>query len=331
MTSIENSRPIKLDPVGVVGLGLLGRGIAASLLGTGFHVIAVDMREEAQQEARAYIEDAMSEMVRHGASSSQTLALWSERYSVSSSIHTLKGCAFVIESVLEDITVKQQVFDDIEAVIREDVPIASNTSALPITSLQKRRSHPSRLLGMHWSEPAYSTRFLEIIRGKHTSDAALHTAMELGRRIGKDPCIVEQDIPGFIANRLGYALYREAAYLLELGVGDVETIDRAFRNAFGLWATLCGPFRWIDITGGPLIYAKAMTGVLPTLNNSTELPAIFAEKQRDAERGAIDNQRFYDYGPADAQRWRKLLHEYAWEVRRLQQRYYPLGEKSDEK
>lgn len=330
MTPIENPHTIKLDPVSVIGLGLLGRGIAASLLGAGFHVVAVDTQENAQQEARAYIEDAMSEMFRH-ASSSQTLASWSGRYSASSSINTLEGCAFVIESVSEDVVIKRQLFDRVETVIGEDVPIASNTSALPITSLQEGRRHPSRFLGMHWSEPAYSTRFLEIIRGKHTSDAALHTAMELGQRIGKDPCIVEQDIPGFIANRLGYALYREAAYLLELGVGDVETIDRAFRNACGLWAAFCGPFRWIDITGGPVLYAKAMSGVLPTLSNSSELPAVFAEKQRDGERGTIDGRGFYTYEPGDGEHWRKLLHEHAWEIRRLQQRYHPLSEKSGEK
>lgn len=331
MIPSDKPHPIKLDPVGVIGLGLLGRGIAASLLGAGFHVVAVDMREKAQHETSIYIDDAMLEMTHHGSSSSQTVASWHERYSVSSSFQTLKACAFVIESVLEDMAVKHQVFDEIETIIDEEVPIASNTSALPITVLQDGRRHPSRFLGMHWSEPAYSTRFLEIIRGKHTSDTVLQSAMELGRRIGKDPCIVEQDIPGFIANRLGYALYREAAYLLELRVGDVATIDRAFRNACGLWATLCGPFRWIDLTGGPAAYAKAMTGVLPTLSNNSELPAVFAEKQREGERGVIDGRGFYIYEPADAQHWQKLLHEHAWEVRRLQQRYYPIRENSDEK
>ena len=112
---------------------------------------------------------------------------------------------------------------------------------------------------MHWAEPAYATRFLEIIQGEHSSEMVLKATMDLCRAVGKDPCIVRQDLPGFIANRLGYAMYREAAYLLERGVADVETIDGAFRNACGLWATFCGPFRWIDITGGPALYAKVMT------------------------------------------------------------------------
>jgi 3-hydroxybutyryl-CoA dehydrogenase len=331
MTARDKTRPIEFDPVGVIGLGLLGRGITASLLGAGFCVVAIDTQEKAQKEAHEYIQDAMSEMVRHGAASPQACASWMGRYNVSTSIHTLGKCKFIIESVLEDIAVKHHLFDQIETIVGEDVPIASNTSALPITVLQGGRRFPSRFLGMHWSEPAYSTRFLEIIRGEKTSDEVIESAMRLGEGIGKDPCIVEQDIPGFIVNRLGYALYREATHLLECGVGDVDTIDRAFRNAFGLWATLCGPFRWIDLTGGPAAYAKAMAGVLPSLSNASELPRILTEKQHDGERGTMNGRGFYTYGPADAQHWQKLLHEHAWEIRRLQQRYYPIGGNDDGK
>ena len=322
---------MKLDSVGVIGLGFLGRGIATSLLAAGLNVVVFDTRQEAYDEARTYIEEAFLEMARHDGSSSKAAESWQERYNASPSIDALKSCAFVIESILEDLGAKHRVFDEIETIVGENVPIASNTSALPITVLQRGRRFPSRFLGMHWAEPAYATRFLEIIRGEQTSEEALDATMALARRIGKDPCIVDQDIPGFIANRLAYAMYREAAYLLELGAGDVPTIDRAFRNACGLWATLCGPFRWIDITGGPALYAKAMTGVLPTLSNSGELPAIFAEKQSRGERGALDGRGFYSYEAGEAERWQKLLHEHAWEVRRLQQRYYPLsGKRTDE-
>ena len=321
---------MKFDPVGVIGLGLLGRGITASLLGAGFEVIAVETRPQAVQEAHAYIAEAVSELIGHGGSPSQKALSWTERYRFSNSLADLKPCAFVIESVSEDLAVKLQVFDDLEDIVGADIPIASNTSALPITSLQAGRKHPSRFLGMHFAEPAYATRFLEIIRGEQSSDACIGLATELGSATGKEPCVVNQDIPGFIVNRLGYAMYREAANLLELGIGDVETIDCASRNALGLWATLCGPFRWIDITGGPALYAKAMAGVLPTLNNRPEVPNIFREKREIVERGA-GQTGFYSYEEGEIERWRKLLHEHAWEVRRLQTRYYPLTDDDEQK
>ena len=116
-------------------------------------------------------------------------------------------------------------------------------------------------------------------------------------------------------------MYREAIHLLEAGVADVESIDRAFSNALGLWATFCGPFRWIDITGGPTLYANAMRGVLPTLSNATELPETLETMRRNNDRGVLNGRGFYQYGPEDAARWEALLHEHAWAVKRLQDKY----------
>jgi 3-hydroxybutyryl-CoA dehydrogenase len=176
---------------------------------------------------------------------------------------------------------------------------------------------------MHWAEPAYATRFMELIRGDETSDATFEKAISLAGQIGKDPALVLKDIPGFIVNRLGYAMYREAFHLLEMGVADVESIDRAFRNAVGLWATLCGPFRWIDITGGPALYAKAMQGVWPTLSNAAELPDAFKTMMRNDDRGVQNGRGFYPYGPNDAAHWEALLHAHAAVVRDLQEKYNP--------
>ena len=284
---------MKIDPVGVVGLGLLGRGIAASLVGAGVHVVAFDVSEQAREQAVSFIENAIREMVQHGVLAPQTAAAWPEYLTICDSISLLKPCAFVIESVYEDLAVKRQVFEELEAILGQDTPIASNTSALPITLLQQGRTQASRFLGMHWSQPCYATRFLEIIRGELTSDASLQLAVELGRRVGKDPSMVQRDIPGFIINRLSYAMYREAAHLVELGVADVETIDQAFSNAVGLWSSFCGPFRWIDITGGPGLYATVMAEILPDLAGSSEVPALFTALQE--ARGALDGKGFYTY------------------------------------
>jgi 3-hydroxybutyryl-CoA dehydrogenase len=315
-----------IDSVGVVGLGLLGRGIVASLVSSGVQVVAFDISQQARQEAVDFIENAVQEMVDHGVLTPQTASAWPEYLTICDSISVLKPCAFVIESVYEDLSVKRQVYEELEAIVGQDTPIASNTSALPITLLQQGRSHASRFLGMHWCQPCYATRFLEIIRGELTSDAALQLAVELGRRVGKDPSIVNRDIPGFIINRLSYAMYREAAHLVESGVADVKTVDQAFCNAVGLWASFCGPFRWIDITGGPGLYGKVMAGILPDLAGSSEVPALFTDLQ--GSRGALDGQGFYTYEPGDAARWQKLFHEHAWGLKRLQERVQPRTEDS---
>jgi len=193
----------------------------------------------------------------------------------------------------------------------------------------ERLIHKERFIGMHWAEPAHATRFLEIIRGEQTSDEAFETAADLARRIGKEPSMVEKDVPAFIVNRIGYAMYREALNVLEMGVADVETIDRSVRNALGLWATMCGPFRWMDLTGGPALYGKAIEGVLPSLSNATELPKTMQDL-READAWGIANGRgFYQYTEEEARRWEELFRRHAWTVREVMNEYFPLEEQEE--
>jgi 3-hydroxybutyryl-CoA dehydrogenase len=308
-----------LEQIGIVGLGLLGRGIATCFLAKEFHVVAYDIGGETSYvKARACIQAGVDEMIVHAGCAESIANGWKARFTPVQSLGEMASCTFIIESVSEDLSTKLQVFDELEAAVSSDIPIASNTSALPISSLQRSRRHPQRFLGMHWAEPAYATRFLEVIGGEHTSAESIRRTVDLARRIGKDPCVLQKDLPGFIVNRLGYAMYREAVYLLESGIADADTIDRAFRNACGLWASLCGPLRWIDITGGPALYAKAMSGVLPNLNRSPELPQLLAQMHDEGYRGTIDGRGFYPYQTGDDERWHDLLRRQAWAILRLQ-------------
>src|SRR5262249_9049420 len=121
-------------------------------------------------------------------------------------------------------------------------------------------------------------------------------------------------------------MYREAAYLLETGVADVETIDRSFRNAFGLWASICGPFRWMDITGGPAAYALTLERVLPSLSNSAALSRVFQAMIDQDANGTGNGRGFYSYTKEETHKWEALFLEHAWRVRDLMNEYFPLGE-----
>jgi len=317
---------MRVQTIGIAGLGLLGRGIAACFLGHGFRVVGFTRRESTHEKARRYIDQAIRDLIEQADFPASLAHEWHDRYVEVDSFGAFDGCELVIESIVEDMEAKQQVFDELEAVVRPDVPIASNTSALPVTLLQEGRKHPERFVGMHWAEPAHATRFMELIRGEKTSDAAFHRVAALAKAIGKEPSLVERDVPAFIVNRLGYAMYREALHLLETGVADVETIDRSARNALGLWATLCGPFRWIDLSGGPALYARAIEGVLPSLSNATELTGRIKELAQSEAQGVANGRGFYEYTEEDAARWEKLFLEHAWTVRKLQNKYFPIDE-----
>lgn len=314
------------EAVAVVGLGFLGRGIAASLLMHGYRVLAFDQTVDQLSEAQASVAAAINEAIEHGASPGALADDWRQRYHPTTSIDELASATFVIESVTEDARLKASVFDELERVIGPAVPIASNTSAIPISSMQQLRRHPERFLGMHWAEPAHATRFLEIIRGEQTGDDAYEQARLLAIRCGKEPCVVAQDIPGFIANRLGYAIYREAMHLVSAGIADAETVDRSFRNSIGLWATLCGPFRWIDLTGGPALYAKAMEPVLPMLNDDRRLPSWFERLRAENAQGIANGQGVFHYAPEEAKAWEEQYRLHAWKIKNIVDDIRPLKE-----
>jgi 3-hydroxybutyryl-CoA dehydrogenase len=314
------------DRVGVVGLGLLGRGIAACFVGHGFDVVAVDRSESRRDDARREIGRMIVELVDLGGFDQKLRGEWPSRYTDTGGFDVLRDCCFVVESVTEDVMTKDEVFDCIEAVVRPTAIIASNTSSIPITRLQQGRIHPGRFVGMHWAEPAHATRFMELIGGEQTSEDALHATAVLARRLGKEPSLCRQDIPGFIVNRIGYAMYREALDLLDSGVADVDTIDRSVRNALGLWATLCGPFRWIDISGGPELYAKAMEHVQPTLSKADELSPTLCALAASGARGIENGRGFFEYTAEEARRWQELYRRRAWQVSRVQDDDFPFSD-----
>ena len=309
---------MKVDTIGIAGLGLLGSGIATCLLSHGFRVVAYDPSPDARGRARAAIADGIDDLVRRGGFPSALREEWPARYAEADSIAAGFGpCDFVIESVFEDLDVKRRVFDEVEAAVAPGVPVASNTSALPITLLQSGRARPARFVGMHWLSPCHITRFLEVIRGAATDDATADATLALGRRCGKEPALVRKDVEGFLVNRLAYAVYREAFHLLESGVADVATIDGAFRNVIGLWGSLMGPFRWMDLTGLPA-YAAVMERLMPTLSRDTGVPRTMRELVAGGAKGAANLRGFYHYTPEEAEGWQRRLDDHVWAQRQPQ-------------
>ena len=274
--------------IGLAGLGFLGRGIAKCLLDHGFEVVALERDEKAWQAV-----ERATNLIR--AEHSKQLA----------------GCELIIESITEDFAAKQSLYDELETYVSSEVPIASNTSGFSITKLQTGRRHPNRFAGMHWAPPAYATRFMEIVKGDQTSDEVVHRIRAIAIELHKEPAIVQKDVPGFVANRIAYAMYREAIHLLETGVADAETIDSLCRQSLGLWTPVCGPFRWMDVTGGPALYAKAMETIVPTLSNESEVPETMRRMQGENRRGTLNGEGFYPYETGDAEKWQQRLREHA--------------------
>jgi 3-hydroxybutyryl-CoA dehydrogenase len=232
----------------------------------------------------------------------------------------LASCVLVIECTLENLSIKQTVYGKIEAVIGPEVLLTSNTSAIPISILQKHTLRPGRMFGLHWAEPSHTTRFLEIICGEDSEPEKAEWLYRLAHNWGKEPTLVRKDIRGFITNRLMYALYREAFYLVENGYATIEDVDRACRNNAGYWMTLMGVFRWMDLTG-VAAYHTVMKDLFPTLSNNTEVPPLIDEIVRAGGRGVSNAQGFYKYTPEEARLWVETFERFSYEIRELALRY----------
>ncbi len=295
--------------IGIVGMGLLGRGIAACSVARGLDVAVHSTGEPAwKTQTRDTIEDSLRQLREHNIIGPQDRADWQNHYSEYDAVSGLAGCDFIIESVPEHLPTKLAVLRSLEGIVDRATPIATNTSTIPISHLQAGCAHGERLIGMHFAMPCYATRFLEIIRGQQTNDETVAATFALAGALEKQPSIVQRDVPGFIANRLGYAMYREALHLLETGVADAATIDDAFRNSIGLWAGVVGPFGWMDMTGLPS-YADGMARVFPDLSNSSSVPPTMRNAVRDS---ATSSRGFRDFTPEQAEARMRQFQANVW-------------------
>ena len=306
-------------PIGVVGIGLMGSSITTCLLIAGHPVVAVapvssDLLH-AEKRIRKHFENSLENgIVEEGPDH------YLRKLSITEDYSQLEPCQLVIECTLEDIAIKNAVFKKIEAVISSEALLTSNTSAIPISVLQKLTKYPERFLGLHWAEPSHTSKFLEIICGDLTNMEYGEYLYQLSYYWAKEPILVRKDIPGFIANRLMYAMYREAINLVENGYASIEDVDRACRNNAGYFMTYIGVFRWMDLTGVQA-YHKVMKGLLPTLHNGTEVPKLIDDVVKEGGNGVSNAKGFYQYTAEEAQLWVETFNQFTYDIRELSLKY----------
>jgi 3-hydroxybutyryl-CoA dehydrogenase len=193
--------------------------------------------------------------------------------------------ALAVETIAEDLEAKRAVLARAERLLAGDGILTTNTSSLRLSALDGALARPERFAGWHWFNPAELVPLVEVIAGPRTDPAVIERLLELSRAIGKEPVAVRHDVPGFVANRLQYALLREAYALVDAGVCDVEDVDRAVVAGLGArWAAI-GPFASMDAAG--LELHEAVTAQLfPVLSRSTAVPRRLRELRRRGATGA---------------------------------------------
>jgi len=306
-------------PVGVVGLGLMGTSIVTCLVAAGHPVVGIDKDAGRRRSLKRRVSLLLREMRREKLLLKEPPSVL-KHLRTSGDFDALGDCGLVIESIFEDLGEKREVLRRVEDAVAPGALIGSNTSALPVTELQRGARYPGRILGIHWGEPAHILRFLEVICGDQTDPQNAQKVLRLASRWNKEPTLVRRDVRGFITNRMMYAMMREAFYLVENGYATVEDVDRSVRNDMGYWITMAGPFRYMDLTGIPA-YAAVMRDLLPDLCCSTNTPKLMQEVVASGARGISNANGFYRYTPAEAKRWEKRFLDFSYEIRALALKY----------
>jgi len=288
-------------PAGVVGLGLMGSSIVVSLLIAGHPVMAIAPLAEDMKLAPHRINNHLAHCERSGLLS-RPIDWYVSRLIITEDYAQLRNCKLVLECVIEMPQVKKSVYGKIEASTAHDTVIASNTSAIPITELQAYVERPDRFLGIHWAEPSYMSRFLEITCGKKTAIQYAEWVFELAHHWGKEPTLLKKDLRGFVTNRLMYAIYREGLHLVEKGEADLEDIDKIFRYDAGSWMTLMGIFRRMDFIGLK-DYTEILSRTFPQLSNDEKVPAIMLPLIDMKARGTGSKKGLFNYTDEEARKW----------------------------
>lgn len=249
---IQNVKPTSVKTVAMLGLGVMGSGIAHMLLRFGYKAILWEVNEDALQNGLQAVRKTFAFSIKKGKMSEKELdQLIAENAKTTTSLADVAPADLVIEAVLENMEIKKSIWKEVDLVCKADTVYATNTSALPITKLASVLSDPSRMLGMHFFNPAERMQLLEVINAGDTSDIALATAVAFSRKIRKIPVVVN-DGPGFYVTRQLNALMGECNFLLEEGVPMIS-VDRSLME-MGL---PMGPFILHDLTGIDIGYHVA--------------------------------------------------------------------------
>ena len=281
-----------MSRVAVIGAGLMGSGIAQVAAQAGWDVTLRDVSAEAVGRGTAAIEASTAKFVEKGRLSADDRAEALGRITTTTDLDAAADADIVVEAVFEKIDVKRDVFADLDRICRDDAILATNTSAIPITSIASATRRPESVVGTHFFSPVPMMALCELVRGLHTSDETLARARAFAENIGKTCIVVERDVAGFVTTRLISALVVEAVKLYESGVATAEDIDTACRLGFG---HAMGPLATTDLTGVDIL-AHASSNIYAETGDSKFFPPELLSRMVDAgDLGRKSGRGFYTY------------------------------------
>jgi 3-hydroxyacyl-CoA dehydrogenase len=292
--------PSPPDRLAVVGAGTMGSGLAVQFARHGTRVTLADHRDANLDRARETIAEAIDFLREAELLAGEAGPLLDRIDTTLDTAAAVDGVDLVIETVSEDRAVKRDVFETVAEAAPADAVLSSNTSGIPISELGAFVPDPERVVGCHWWNPPYLLPLVEVVRGEATADRIVDRTVDYVEGVGRDPILVERDVPGFVWNRIQFAVLRECAHLVEAGVASLADVERAVRDGYALRTAAVGPFETADLAGLGL-FRDIADDLYPHLSTAETAGPAFEERIEAGRTGVAAGAGFHEYSESPAE------------------------------
>lgn len=302
-----------MEKLAIIGCGTMGHSIALSAAWAGIEVKISGMNEQDLATADKGLRNKLTVMVHNDLFNEAMAEEIRMRIEFSTSLEeVVQGATFIIEVIPENSQMKRELYKEIEAICGKDTVLASNTSGFTPTSLAVEMEYPNRFIVTHFWNPGHLIPLVEVVKGEKTDQETIERAMNLLNEMNKKPILINKEVPGFIGNRLQYALFREAQSLLDEGVATKEDIDAAVTYSIRRRLPITGPLMTADM-GGLDVFSAISNYLFEDLSNEDKSGAYLSNLVNQKKFGDKSGEGFYMWDQEtsetiNAEREKTLIH-----------------------
>jgi 3-hydroxybutyryl-CoA dehydrogenase len=278
--------------IGVIGTGAMGRGIVQVSAAGGMHVLMMDARPGAADEARDFVAKMLARAAEKGSMSKADADAATARIRVAQSLADFKKCHMVVEAIVENLDAKRALFAELEGIVTPECILATNTSSMSVTTIAAKLKTPQRFAGLHFFNPVPLMKLVEVIDGLLTENWVSEALMIIGKRMTREPVRLT-DAPGFLVNQVGRGFTLEASHLVYEGVASFADVDRVMRDVGGF---RMGPFELMELTGLDVTQPASVLIYNQFFQEPRYRPNLIMQSRYEAGvLGRKSKKGFYDY------------------------------------